>query len=60
MTPNNIEQPEVALSLSQPDSLNRLLDLGPSPSLLRHLERLGCPRDRLNAGAHDWPVTHMI
>ncbi len=59
MTPNNIEQPEVALSLSQPESLDRLLDLGPSPSLLHCLERLGCPLDSLYSGAHDWPVTHI-
>ena len=59
MTSDKLDHPEVALSLSEPDSLDRLSDLGPSPSLLRCLERLGCPTDRLNTGAHDWPVTHI-
>lgn len=59
MTSDNAEYPEVALSLSQSNSLDQLSDLGPSPSLLRCLERLGCPEDSMNAGAHDWPVTHI-
>ncbi len=59
MTSDNLEYPEIALSLSQPDSLDQLSDLGPSPSLLRCLKRLGCPKAGLNAEAHDWPVTHI-
>lgn len=59
MTPHTIEQPEVGLSLSQPVSLARLHDLGPSPSLLSCLQRLGCPLDSLNTKAYDWPVTHI-
>lgn len=59
MTSDNLKQPDVALSLSQPDSLDRLLDLGQSPSLLHCLNRLGCPIDSFNVDAQGWPVTHI-
>lgn len=59
MRMGDLKQPEVALSLSQPDSLDRVLVLGPSPPLLRCLRQLGCFLDSFNAGVYDWPVTRI-
>lgn len=56
---NHPDIPEVALTLSQPESLAFLSDPERPLLLSRCLKQLGCPQDNLYLRAHDWPVSRI-
>ena len=51
--------PVIALAISHPDSLEQLIGLGPSPSLLQCLKRLGCPAEMIDAMGQDRTVERI-
>lgn len=53
------DHPEIALGLSQPESLEKLQSLGSAPLLELCLQRLDCPTDMLDESGKDWPIQRI-